>query len=655
VGIRELIDDADALARTERLDAALNLYLDAAQAEEIPKGELCVKIARAYEGLGETAAAWAWLSRVPDAPDDFVAWAAGAGLLARLGEAAAPPASRSARIALTSSYTITQFTGSLRLAALRRGIWLDVFEGQYGQYRQDLLSPESELYAFDPDYVVLAVDERALELPALSEAPDDDISREVARWHALWRHAEESVGAAVIQHNFVLRPDPPLGHLTIRLGGSRYSMAQAVNARLGATAADGVAVVDCDRIAAAFGKDRWFDDRYWYRSKQAVALDALPTLARHTAAILAASMGLSRKCLVLDLDNTLWGGIVGEDGLAGIRLGGTATGEAFVDLQEYILALKQKGIVLAIASKNNEADVREVFDRHPDMRIRMDDIAVFLANWEDKPTNLRTIAEALDIGLDSLVFADDNPAERELVRRVLPQVDVVALPTDAADLRRTLANYVGFETPALTAEDHERTTQYRARAEVARLKASASDIEDFYMSLAMTAVVAPFDDLHLPRIVQLIGKTNQFNLTTRRYTAAEVRKLMDDPDCVHRYLKLRDRFADHGLVALLIAHRAADVLDIDTWLMSCRVIGRTVEDALLAHLCQRAHELGCSKLRGTYIPSPKNQLVRSVYERFGFRLLADEEGATIWEYDLSVQPPITNEFIVEAADVDGSP
>ncbi len=533
----------------------------------------------------------------------------------------------------------------VRLAALRRGIGLEVYEGHYGQYRQDLLDPESPLYAAKPEHVLIVVDERALELPHFSETPEDHIAAEVERWHALWREAEEA-GAAVLQHNFALRPDPPLGHLSVRLPGSRYAMSQAVNTRLSSTAGAGVTVVDCDRIAAAFGKDRWFDDRYWYRSKQAVALDALPTLARHTIAVLAASVGLSRKCLVLDLDNTLWGGVIGEDGLSGIQLGANASGEAFVEFQEYILTLKEKGIILAVASKNNERDALEVFEHHPDMRIHRDDIAVFLANWQDKPTNIREIAETLGIGLDSLVLLDDNPAERQAVRELLPDVDVIALPAGVAGFRQTLANYLGFETVAVTAEDRSRATQYKARTAIARLEASTKNIDDFYRNLSMEAVIAPFDDLHLPRILQLIGKTNQFNLTTRRYTMADVRKMMNDPFCLHFYLKLHDRFADHGLVALMIARRIDDMLDIDTWLMSCRVIGRTVESSMLSHLCERAEQLGCAKLRGEYIPTAKNQLVAAIYERFGFRLLEDREGTTTWEYDLLAQSPVRNQFIV---------
>ena len=643
----DLIHGADELQRTGHLSDAIELYLQAARRAETPDADLCLKLARCYERSGEHDQAFHWAARVVDASDDFLPWASASALVSSMVKVPRPQSRRSARLAVTSSYTTAQLVGMIRLAALREGIDLTLYEGEYGQYRQDVIDPQSALYAFDPDYVLIAPHEGVLEFPQFSDSPEQDVAGELTRWVGLWTLITERSRARVIQHNFALRPEVPLGHLSVRLPESRYMMIQALNARLGEAAAEAVSIVDCDRLAASFGRAKWFDDRYWYFSKQAVALDALPVLARHTVATLAACLGLSRKCLVLDLDNTLWGGVIGEDGLAGVKLGGGTGGEAFVAFQEYVLKLKERGVILAVASKNNEADVLEVFERHPDMRIRLNDISIFLANWNDKPANLRQIAETLNIGLDALVLADDNPAERQLVRQVLPDVDVIALPSDPAYYVRTLSEYLRFETSWLTTEDLERTKQYRARSEVAKFQTSSRTLEDFYRSLEMRAMIAPFDELHLPRISQLIEKTNQFNLTTRRHGVAEIRGFMEDPDCVTLYLRLRDRFADHGLVSLLIACRDGDVLDIETWLMSCRVIGRTVEEALAAALCREAERLGCTKLRGTYIRSPKNELVHDLYLSLGFRLRTEAENSTAWEYDLSSQGPIRNEFIAE--------
>ena len=350
----------------------------------------------------------------------------------------------------------------LCLAASRFGIAIELYESHYGQYQQEIINPESGLYAFGPDIVILAVHEKDLRLSEYSRNPEEDIEQEVSRWTALWRLVAERSRARIVQHNFALPCDIPTGHLAARLPGSRYMMAQAVNARLGIAAANEVSLVDCERLSAFIGKPRWCDPRYWNLSKQAIALDAIPLLARHTAAVAAAALGLSRKCLVLDLDNTLWGGVIAEEGLAGIQLGNGVDGEAFLAFQDYLLTLKEKGVILAICSKNNYADAILPFEKHSEMRLKLEDIALFIANWESKPDNIRRIAKTLQIGLDSMVFVDDNPVEREIVRKFLPEVDVIPLPEDPSYYVRALSQYLMLETTSLTAEDGRRTDQYRA-------------------------------------------------------------------------------------------------------------------------------------------------------------------------------------------------
>jgi FkbH-like protein len=649
----ELSRRADDLASARQYASALGLYLQAAKAADMPSGELCLKIARSAWHVGRPDEAFNWLARVADGSHSFLDWSGAAALLAKLESGSRPPARKSVRVALIGSYTTTQLGSMLKVAALAEGIDMVLFEGGFGQYRQDVADPESAMYAFAPDFVVIASHHGALDLPALSDTPADAVAAESARWQMLWRLVVERSGARVIQHNFAIPPEAPLGHLGTRVSGCRYAMIQQLNLQFGSAAGDTVLIVDCERLASTFGKEGWFDSRYWHAAKQAVALDALPLLARHTVSVLAAALGLNRKCLVLDLDNTLWGGVVGEEGLAGIALGpGSPAGEAFVAFQDYVLQLKEKGIVLAVASKNNEADARAVFERHPDMRIRLSDLAAFFCNWDDKPTNLRRIAEQLNLGLDALSVADDNPAERALVRAVLPEVDVISLPAEPSGYVRALANYLRFETAALTTEDRSRTQQYRMRSAASALAASAEGIEDFYRSLEMEARVAPFDDFHLQRIAQLVNKTNQFNLTTRRYTPEELRALMRDPMVVHRYLKLRDRFGDHGLVSVLIARRAGTTLEIETWLMSCRVIGRTVDAEMLAHLSEVAGQAGIDKIRGTYIPSAKNAIVSEIYGKHGFVRVGGGDGATSWEYDLAGRGPIRNGFISTWAESD---
>jgi FkbH-like protein len=646
----DLVLEGDERAAASDWSGAVELYLAAAAESELPEGELCVKIARCHHRLGARGRAVSWLARIPAVSDRFRTWQAGASLLARVAADSPLAARRTARVWVTGSYTTAQLSAMLPLGALPAGLALTVREGGFDQYRQDVLDPASALYRFDPDYVVLAVHEGAAELPELSSAPADDIAREAERWRSLWSLLAERSRARVVQHTFAVRPDPALGNLAASVPGCRQHMLQALNLRLGEAAQGRVSLVDCDRLAGAFGKLRWFDDRYWARSRQAVALDAVPGLARQTAAVISAAAGLSRKCLVLDLDNTLWGGIIGEDGMAGIRLGGDAVGEAFTAFQEFLLQLKRKGVILAVASKNNPADAREVFERHPEMRLRLDDVAVFLANWEDKPASIRRIAQTLNIGLDALVFVDDNPAEREAVRQLLPDVDVVQLPGDPAGYVQALARYPWLETASLTDEDRRRTEQYQARARIADLEAQAASMEEFLEGLEMRARIAPFDELRLPRIAQLVNKTNQFNLTTRRYSETELRRFSEDDRYVHLCLELRDRFADHGLVAVLIARQAGDALDIDTFLMSCRVIGRTVEAAMLDRLCREAVRRGCDRLLGRYVPSPKNALTKDVYERLGFVLSGREGPATVWTLDLRQNGAIAGGFVVEDTD-----
>ena len=591
-----------------------------AATSEIPTAALCRDLAVAHERAGDDAGAVRWALALTDAGSDLGAWSAAAGVLRRVLPRVAP-LPRSARVAVLGSYTTSQFAALLPLAAARAGVAVEVYECGYGQYRQEVLDPASELYRFRPDVVVLAVHAGETALPAVADDPAASVATEVERWTSLWDMIINRCGGRIVQHTFAIPGEVALGHLALRVPGSRPAMLARVNAELGRVSGergDGVAFVDCERLAADVGKRAWFDARYWHRSKQAVSLAQVPLLARHTAAVIGAQLGTSRKCLVLDLDNTLWGGVLGEEGLAGIALGDGAVGEAFAAFQTYVAELKARGVVLAVCSKNNDADAREAFERHPGMRLGLDDIAVFSACWDDKPTQIRRIAAALGLGLDALVFVDDNPAEREVVRQLVPEVDVVALPADPHGYVRALADYPFFEASALTAEDAARTAAYRARAETAAAAAAATSLEDFHRGLDMTATVVPLDDMTLPRVAQLVGKTNQFNLTGRRRGAAEIERLAADPGTAVFCVRLADRFADHGLVAVVIAVESADALDIDTWLMSCRVIGRTLEDEVAALVLAEARRRGLARVTGHYRPSAKNVLVAGLYERLGF-------------------------------------
>ena len=614
---------------------------------ERPDPRVCLQLAQAHEQAGSEEEAARWALAVAAAGDDFPAWQAAAGILSRCASGAPEPLRR-ARLAVVGSYTTSQLVPMIDLAARCLGVALDLYECPYGQYRQELVDSKSGLYAFAPEFVLLAVHDGELSLPELSSAPKEDVETELERWTSLWELASTQACATVVQTTFALPAEDAMGHLATKSPGSRYHMAQEVNLRLGEEASRStqpVLVLDCERLSATIGKEQWFDPRYWQLAKHAVAPPAMVVLARHAAALLAAALGLTKKCVVLDLDNTLWGGIIGEDGLDGIRLGSDVDGEAYVAFQEYLLELERRGIALAVCSKNNDADARQPFERHPDMRLRLDDIAVFVADWRPKSEQICSVAETLSVDLSSLVFVDDNPVEREAIRQFLPEVDVVTLPDDPSFYVRALAGYLPLQTASFTREDTLRTEQYRARAEVARLKASTRSIEDFLRSLEMQALITPFNDVDLPRIAQLVGKTNQFNVTTRRRGESRLRALAADHACVHFSLRLRDRFADHGLVGAIIAIESGDSLEIDTWLMSCRVIGRDVEAAMLHRLSREAVARGLRCLCGTYIRTAKNLLAGDVFERFGFDMVELGPDRSTWAYDLSVRGPIANEFI----------
>lgn len=627
-----------------------------AHAEQLSAGPLDSEAGDAREWLrearvrfsaGNREAGFDALARVADTSGPFAVWAAAAGALVKYAAGQPPPARRTARVAIAGTYTTSQYAALLRLAALRRGIDVQLYEAGFGLLFQEILDPGSALYAFQPDYVILAAHEGCISFPSLTDddAVESTLTAEVSRWEALWQAVKQNSSARVLQHAVAIRPDSVWGHLSAGLRGTRQHMLGDLNSALAAAAAPETLIIDCDRVAAGFGKARWFDDRYWHLAKQAVALEAVPHLARHTAAVLAGAEGLATKCVAVDLDNTLWGGVVGEVGLAGLQLGGTAQGEAHLELQEHLLALRRRGVLLAVVSKNNDADAREVFLRHPDMRLHLDDFAAFRANWGDKPSNLRSIAAELGIGLDAFAFVDDNPAERDAVRRLLPEVAVVALPADPSGFVRALSDSLLFETASVTQDDLARATQYAARAGAAVLAQTAGSLEEFYTELAMQAQSGPFDDQNLPRIAQLVAKTNQFNLTTRRHSLGQLRVFASDPAYITMQLRLRDRFGDHGLVAVMVVQLHEAVADIDSWLMSCRVIGRTVENEMLSRLGRILCERGITRLRGTFIPGEKNSLVSDLYARLGFALDGEQDGTTTWVYDIAAEGVGTSDYI----------
>jgi FkbH-like protein len=539
----------------------------------------------------------------------------------------------SIKLAFLGSSTLTHLLAGIRVGALRRGIWVEVYEGAYGMYRQELQDASSALHAFKPEVLLLALDARHV-------AGFDGATVQQALGNILdcWKLAKQTLGCTIIQQTILPLFHPILGNNEHRYPQSPLTLVTKINEGLRSLAdQNGAHVVAVDTLAARDGIAEWHDEALWHRSKQEIHPRVLGVYGDEIGRLLAAIRGRSYKCLVLDLDNTLWGGVIGDDGLAGIAIGqGSALGEAHLSFQRYALELSRRGVILAVCSKNDEANALEVFDRHPEMLLRREHISCFVANWQDKASNLRQIARQLNIGTDSLVFVDDNPYERNLVRRELPEVAVPELPEDPAGFAACVAAAGYFEGLSITNEDQERVGQYRANAEREQLRESTTDMASYLESLHMELHCSPFDAIGLARIVQLINKTNQFNLLTRRYTDAEVQAVIADPQALHLQFRLVDRFGDNGVIALVIGRLDAERrLFIDTWLMSCRVLGRQVEAATLNAIAKRASEMGATALIGSFRPSPKNEMVRDHYSKLGFQETEKHDDETRWLLPLS--------------------
>jgi FkbH-like protein len=556
-------------------------------------------------------------------------------------------ATKPVRLAVLGSSTLTHLLPTIRVAGLRRSIWIDTYENEYGQYRQELSDLASPLHEFGPNAVLLALDAHDLTAGVTAAMDPDDAEAaltEVAeRIRSIWREVRATLGCPILHQAALPVHLPLLGNNEHRLAGSRATFLSRLNSRLRTMAEEeGVDVLAVDDRAAQDGLRAWHDPGLWHRAKQEVSLAAAPMYGDLVGRWVAAKQGRSFKCLVLDLDNTVWGGVIGDDGMEGIVLGqGSPLGEAYVAFQDYARELSRRGVILAVCSKNDAANALEPFEKHPDMVLRRGDIASFIANWSDKAANIRAIAEELNIGLDSLVFIDDNPFERNLVRQELPMVAVPEVSDDPTAYPIALADAGYFEGLAVTDEDRERTSQYQGNKARDALKASATDLPGYLRGLEMRLITKSFDRVGLQRIVQLINKSNQFNLTTRRYTDEDVIAVMANPDAFGLQLRLLDRFGDNGVIAIVIGRLQPNKdLLIDTWLMSCRVLGRQVEPTTLNLIAREAGNLGARRLVGEYIPTRKNGMVKDHYAKLGFTVRErDPSGGNRAVLDLATFTP----------------
>ena len=550
------------------------------------------------------------------------------------------------KVGLVGDGTLSLLSPAIVGSGLRHGLLIELVEGGYNSAVQEALDTASALHAASLDMAIIACDARPLGLDQAATSPGvaaEKVESAFQHIRLIAGALRPSIGSTLFVQTITPPTEPLFGSFDRVEPGSPYAMVEALNRRISEWAASGeVVLIDIARLAATVGYEHWDEPRHWHASKLSFSPDMIPVYADVVARTIAAARGRARKCLVLDLDNTLWGGVVGDDGLTGIELGqGSATGEAFLAVQRMALELRARGIVLAVCSKNDDDVARGPFREHPDMLLREDHIAVFQANWTDKAANLRAIAQTLNIGVDALVFLDDNPAERMQVRRELPLVAVPELPDDPAFYPRMLAAAGYFEALALSEEDRQRASYYQANAERAAALAATDNMDGYLASLEMVCTIAPVDQLSRARVSQLINKSNQFNLTSRRYSENEVLEAEHDPKRHIAQIRLADRFGDNGIISVLIAEKSTTSWRIDTWLMSCRVLGRRVQEAALAHLVAAAKADGAGQIIGRYVPSSKNRMVADHYEKLGFEPAeADDGDATVWRLNLNeFQPP----------------
>lgn len=553
------------------------------------------------------------------------------------------------RISLAASSTVRGLREILLVKCHEARIHADVRVGGYGQVAQDTLDPASELYAFAPGLIVVFQD-----LADLAGAPsgvastgsDDErlawADEALASLTALADAATKYSAATVLVHNLRVPTYSPLGILENKRGFGMVEAVRSVNDRLRNRykADPRVFVFDFDAFCSRVGKDDLADPRMEYLADARVRWEHLPRLCDEYLAYILPMAGRARKCIVLDLDNTLWGGIVGEDGLDGLRVAPAGDGRPFWDFQQHLKALARRGVVLAICSRNNQEDALAVLRQHPGMVLREGDFAAMRVNWQDKPANLVELSRQLRLGLDAFVFVDDDKANRHVVRDALPEVLVVDLPDDPALYVRTFRQLKVFDTLQLTREDADRAKLYadqRRREDAAR---SVGDVESYLAALDTVVTIERVSEATVARTAQLTQKTNQFNMTTRRYGEASIREFAGDRGMLAACARVADKFGDNGITGVAIVNAQGPAWRIDTFLLSCRVIGRRVEQAILSYVVAEARRLGARELIGEFVPTPKNEPAAAFFRDAGFTLTSREAGRELWSYDVTRPFPV---------------
>ena len=532
--------------------------------------------------------------------------------------------------------TATQFLSqALRGTGFDHGYDLQIWEADFNQIERQVFDNASELYAFGPEVVILFQSSHKLlgkynklKLEKHTSFGSDELESIDALYQALTRN----VKAKVIYYNYTEIDDGVFGNYASKTDFSFLLQLRKLNYELMLYAAknDNFYLCDISTIQNLVGKAHFFQPAVYINSEMVLSIDVLPRVAAKTMDIINALNGKFKKCIILDLDNTTWGGVIGDDGLENIQIGSLGIGKAFTEFQYWVKKLKNRGIIIAVCSKNTESFAKEPFEKHPDMVLHLEDIAVFIANWENKVDNIRRIQNILNIGLDSMVFLDDNPFERNLVRENIPEICVPELPEDPAEYLEYLYGLNLFETISFSNEDRERTKLYQTESQRATVQQKFTNEDDFLKSLNMVSLVEPFNRFNTPRVAQLSQRSNQFNLRTVRYTDADIQSLASSQDHFTFSFTLEDKFGDNGLICVIILQKDGDrTLFIDTWFMSCRVLKRGMEHFVLNTIANFARETGFTTLKGEHIPTAKNEMVKEHYKSLGF-----EQSGVFWVLDV---------------------
>ena len=538
------------------------------------------------------------------------------------------------KLGIVSSSTTDFFKSSLVVTGIRYGIKLDVYQSDYNQISQIAFNNDGPFKNIKLDFILVYIDSKSIDSfidVSNQKSPKKNIDNFLNYINSVIVNLNKKTSAEIILANFAQINNLIFGSFEKKIPNSKVWLIDKINTKLNLIPYNFLHILDINILSSAIGLDNWHDQKLWLMAKIPFDLNCMPIFSEYVMRIVGNKLGKSKRCLICDLDNTLWGGVIGDDGLDGIRIGnGDPVSESYLDLQKTIYEIRNRGVALAICSKNNEKNALLPFKKHPEMILKEKHFAIIQANWTDKASNIKHISKSLSLGLESMVFLDDNPVERAQVRQELPEVAVPELPNDPSLYVKTLLSAGYFEAISFSEEDKKRAKSYEDNSKRLKLLKSSSNMNKFLKDLKMNITFKSFDKLGRARITQLINKSNQFNLTTKRYSENKIENLEKDKNFFTRQIRLEDKYGDNGMICVVICEKQKQNWIIDTWLMSCRVLGRKVESATLDNLIYSAKKYNIKEIIGKYIPSNRNSLVKNHYKDLGFRLKSKKSNIELW-------------------------